>query len=161
VTTPTVGKGRGRVLDDIRAIRDYVKSLYGFLSGIPGAIVVLDRWGGWLPISSALKPWIYVLTAGSVLYVLFAEVSRYIQSLPGSAELKQMGRRATVHFVWSVVCIGFHFVGVRWLTPDSVGEVWLNATLFVLMLLFAVATMEITRSLAILGLRIYVVKYRA
>lgn len=146
----------------IRAVWEYLKSLQGTASALPTAVAVVDAWADLLGISSAIKPLVYILAICFVAYVFLSEVSRYIQTTTGSADFDKMGKRAARHFIIFLGSCGVYWIGISYLELNPTDQLWLEqAVLFLFASAAALAFAEITRALAIHGLRIYISTYRS
>ena len=149
------------ISQSIKAIWEYVKTLQGILSCLPGVITVADVWADLLGISSAIKPRVYILAIGFVVYSFFSEVARYSQTRSGSAGFERMGKRATIHFACFAGAAWSYWAGAGYLEMNLPAQLWVaEALLSGLAILAAVSVMEMTRALAIHGLRIYISNHR-
>ena len=149
------------ILDSLKATLEYLKSLQGLLSLLPGIVAVIDSHADLLRISSAIKPLVYVLAICFILYVLLSEVSKYIQTKATSPEFNRMRKKAPLHVFLFLVVFGIYWIGIRYFETNLPEKEWLEqAIIYGFALAVAVAFAEITRAFAILGLRIYIATYR-
>lgn len=134
-------------------IPELFKNLQACVSLIPAAVAGFDAGFGFLPVSSALKPWIYVLLFVFIAYALLAETSRYVSIKSDSAALARRRRAARWIIVAGLFLAALYFVGTKsenaW-RPDRPGL--LELSLFLLSVCFAFAFERFTRALLILGL---------
>jgi hypothetical protein len=145
----------------IKAAWEYLRTIYGACSALPGLAALLDAKLDLLRISSAIKPSVYFLAVAFVVYVLFAEVSRYIETSNRSKEFHSMQGRARIHLACFVAALGLYWTGTTYFQMNLPTRLWLDdAILFALAVLVAFSFMEITRAFAILGLRIYIATHR-
>jgi hypothetical protein len=145
----------------LKEVWEYLKSLQGMVSTLPGIIAAVDNWADLLRISSAIKPLVYVLAISLIVYVFLSEVARYIRTSTASPEFGQMGKRGSVHLIWFLVIAGLYWIGVRYFEMNLPGQLWLEeAALYGFAVAVALAFAEITRALAIHSLRIYISKNR-
>ena len=147
--------------DKLKAIWEYVKTVWGILSGIPTVLTLIDSWVHFFGISSAIKPEVYVLTLVSVAIVFLWEVGRSQQTTARSPEYSKMMRRAGLYVVPSLLFYFLFSVGTRYFEhhlPE--GDLALGVLLWGLALCFAIAISQITRTLVVLGLKVYIGKHR-
>lgn len=134
-------------------LAEFFKNVQAWIGLIPALIAAFDTAFGFLPVSSALKPWIYVLLFIFIVFALLAETSRYV-SIKGDSGAVTRRRKATK----SILLVGVIFAAIyygatksenAW-RPDS--PVLLYLSLFLVCVCFAFAFERITRALLILGL---------
>ena len=149
------------ITDAIKGVWEYLKTIQGALSALPGFIALVDAKADLLRISSAIKPLVYVLAVCFVAFVFLSEVARYIKTNANSPEFKRMGMRAKTYFICFVVAAGLYWVGIRYFETNLPNELWLEqAALYGFAVAAALSFGELTRALVISGLRIYIAKHR-
>lgn len=152
-------KPKSTIVEQLKAVLGYLRSLAGFASAAPGLVAVLDSWASFLGISSAIKPLVYVVAVVAIAYVFFSEVARYIRTSSSSPEFSRMPDRARLHFVSAAILAAVYWVGVSYLETHLPAQEWLQrAALVGSMIVVVSAFAELTRAFAILGLRIYIAK---
>ncbi len=152
---PVTGK------NSLQAFLEYFKTVQGWLSVVPGIVSIVDYFFNFLPISSALKPWVYGLIILLVLFDTWYEVALYVDITRSKSEYERMNRRALWRIFIAILCILIYWVGAQYL-QESVPESALLRSLALFFIAFVAALVfgEATRAFVILALKIYISKYR-
>jgi uncharacterized membrane protein len=136
-----------------QATKEYFSTIQGYLSILPTIASLVDAAAGWLPISTALKPWVYIITVVLTGFVIWIEVGRTSGVNLSEDEKNRMRRRAWLHLALAVVLLGAYWVLGTVLGAFLPGQLAIQtALLFVLAILIGGAIAEVSHSFAILAL---------
>jgi hypothetical protein len=141
----------------------YFKTLPGWLSVAPAAVAAGDSFLRLLPVSSAIRPWVYLLIAMQISYAIWSEAARYAGP-PLTSEsplVSSMARRARTYIIGAFIAVGAYWIGTGVLdesSPDSV--LWRNLELFGVALAFSFIFGATTRCFVILALKVKITTVR-
>jgi hypothetical protein len=131
----------------------YFSTFSGWLSAIPTMVTVLDAAEGWLPISSAIKPWAYILVVLSTMFSIWWEVGKPRKTPLSAKDQTDMRHHALYHMVGAVALIGGYWIlAEAFGTFTPVQAVYRTGLLFILALLLGLIFAELSRAFAILAL---------
>jgi hypothetical protein len=132
---------------------DYFSTLKGIVSTAPTLLTLADAAEGWLPISTILKPWVYILIVLMTLFAVWTEVSKFAGSVPTAVEHGLMQKKASLHFIAGLGLLGAYWVAGNVLNDSMPQETLVRtAELYGLGLLIGGVFAEISRAFVILAL---------
>lgn len=141
------------MLYGINDIKRFLKSVHGILSFVPPGLTLFDSITGRLPVSTAIKPWVYILIVLLSSFGIWWEVSKTEVASINAVQKRRMRRSSLWHVIFTVMLIFCYWI---------LGEVlsaWLPISVFfrtvmlcVLAGTLALACLEFTRTFTILAL---------
>jgi hypothetical protein len=132
---------------------EYFKTFSGWLSAVPTVVTLLDAAKGWLPISTAIKPWAYILIVLSTFFSIWWEVGKPRGTPLRAKERTDMRRTAFYHMAGAVLLIGAYWIlGETLASFIPTRAVYRTGLLFVLALFLGLVFSELSRAFAILAL---------
>jgi hypothetical protein len=137
----------------LEKVKEYLSTIHGILSLVPACAALMDSLFGWLPISSAIKPWAYIVILLACAHGIWHEVSKAGDSPVDSGRRSSMRRSAALHMCGAMLLIGCYWILGEYLnyySPTPV--VSRTAMLFILTVALGLVFLEVSRAFAILAL---------
>ena len=132
---------------------EYFKTFSGWLSTVPTLVTLLDAAKGWLPISTAIKPWAYILIVLSTFFSIWWEVGKPRGTRLSAKERTDMRHNAFCHMASAVLLIGTYWIlGETFEAFIPTQAVYRTGLLFILTLFLGLVFAELSRAFAILAL---------
>ena len=134
-------------------VKKYFTTIQGWLSVVPSIAALFDLAKGWMPIASAIKPWVYLVIVLLTAFSVWLEVSRFVEIQADPSHKTQMRKRAIIHMLTGVALIGAYWVAAEYFNafmPEQI--VYRTAILFLLTLLVGSIFAEVTRAFCMLAL---------